>query len=277
MSASSRLSSCCHWIRRFPLKICLPVLLLFLGCAISELFFFFPGLELLATMGLGWKSFLARVLPQVNLNREILLVAVVMLIGCSIGFHRMLRWWRRWQAGDAAKWRLGWTLQIELLILLLFAASIAATGIVHQAGWLAREPRIVIDASRGIQTRQLSILKQIGLGLALHRGDENAFPEALSELIPDYLPSGRILLFPPEEGEPPELALYYLPRRGAEPRPQDILLASPAARTTRSGHVWRAIARADGSAEFIEDAEFQRLVRDQQTRREPVSGPGKNH
>ena len=215
----------------------------------------------------GWIAYLLQVLPRVTTNLEIALDAVVAVIFAAFGLHLIFRWWVRGRHGESAKWRFGWTVKITVMILLLFATSIAATGIIHQVGWLAKEEMVFDRArSRSVQTKELSNLKQLSMCLRLYSLEhDNKFPQNLDELIPEFLPTSKLLFSRGQNGEPPQRVIYY---RGFKDNdsPDLIVLASP--EIWGSGEkVSRVVVHIDGSAEVIKEKEFQKLIHEQEAKR----------
>jgi hypothetical protein len=219
-----------------------------------------PVIGLLLQLGglllFGWFDYLVQVLPRVRFNTEIALDAVIALALAIFGLHQILRWWKKKQHGDAAVWRFGWTTKITAMALLLFATSIAATGIAHQIGWLFRAESLVRDASRGTQIRELSNIKQVAVGLRLFADDHDGnLPRELNELVPDYLPDHSLFFSTAIPNEPPEQILYFPDNQATNPD-EIIVVAGP--QPTKSGK--RAVARRDASASTVSESEFQELM-----------------
>lgn len=141
---------------------------------------FFLLLELATGVFLGWVTYLFRVLPKVNVDGEGVATTIVGLALFTFGLHRMLRWFSvaRGQAegGETRPrrpWMFRWTLSLTTLIVLMFLVGIAATGIVHQGGWLVAERRSMIElkpdpfSPRSWGSSE-SHLQPCGLGLQNH-------------------------------------------------------------------------------------------------------------
>jgi len=97
---------------------------------------------------LGWMSFLARVVPQVQWRWD--LIAATLAVACllGVGSHLFLRGlWRRFHAEtpEARPWPVRWSVSLLTLLVLLFLATMATVGAAHHVGWLAstREPLVV--------------------------------------------------------------------------------------------------------------------------------------
>ncbi|MES2568474.1 MAG: hypothetical protein V4710_00280 [Verrucomicrobiota bacterium] len=206
----------------------------------------------------GWIHYLTKVLPQVRFSGRVALEAGVVL-GLSVGgLHFILSWWPRQKQGE--KWRFGWTLKITTVALILFAASITATGIMHQAGWLAGTQKWTEDKSRAISTRELINIKQVGLAIKLFASDYNGkYPESLEELVPDYLPNNQHLFCHEIDGEPPEF-LTYVPGFSDSSPPDKIMLISP-----RLYKGKRAVLLTNLSGSLMKEAEFRTTLQKQKS------------
>ncbi len=213
---------------------------------------FFPeAFEFLGTLSLGWASYLMRVVPRIRFNAEIAFGSLIALSLATFGLHRMMRWWRG-ARGTAEKWRAGWTLKITAMVLLLFATSIVATGIVHQVGWLFKAEHLVYNAGKGLLTDVLSNVKQVSLALRMYADDhEDVFPRTLDELFPKYTTSRRIFFGTTERDEPPERTIYFPGFKATDP-PDTIVLAAP-----HSPSGTRIIGQINGAAMMIGESEFQ--------------------
>ena len=207
--------------------------------------------DFLGALSLGWVSYLMRVVPRIQFNAEIAFGSLIALSLATFGLHRIMRWWRVAQ-GSAEKWRAGWTLKITAMLLLLFATSIAATGIVHQVGWLFRAEQLTYNAGRGLLTDALSNVKQVSLALRIHADEhEDVFPRSLDELFPKYATSHRILFVSMDRNEPPERIIYFPGYKDTDSE-DAIVLASP-----HPSAGMRVIGQIDGAAKIIAESEFQ--------------------
>ena len=207
--------------------------------------------EFLTALSLGWVSYLTGVAPRIQFNAEIAFGSLIALSLATFGLHRIMRWWRVAQ-GSAEKWRAGWTLKITAMLLLLFATSIAATGIVHQAGWLFRAEQLTYNAGRGLLTDALSNVKQVSLALRMHAADpDGVFPRSLDELFPKYTTSHRIFFVSVDRNEPPERIIYFPGYKDTDSE-DAIVLASP-----HPSAGMRVIGQIDGASKIIAESEFQ--------------------
>ncbi|ATB29513.1 hypothetical protein [Melittangium boletus] len=97
---------------------------------------------------LGWMSFLARVVPQVQWRWEFIAEALAVACLLGVGSHLFLRGlWRRFHAEtpEARPWPVRWSVSLLTLLVLLFLATMATVGAAHHVGWLVstREPLVV--------------------------------------------------------------------------------------------------------------------------------------
>lgn len=220
-------------------------------------------LQFVGVMLFGWIAYLGRVLPQITFNREIALDAAVALVLAVFGLHRMFSWWTT-QRREGAKWRFRWTLQIAAMVLLLFATSIAAVGIVHQVAWLCREPKLIEMKGLGKQTRELLKIKHVAYALRsfaeVHGG---VFPKSLDDLLPDFLDTNNFFFTSIAAGEPPERITYHSGYT-LYGDPDTILLESSSPSATPQGR-YRIVARLDTATVILAEEKFQELIRKQET------------
>ncbi len=221
--------------------------------------FFATGLlfDFVFALLFGWLKYLAHVVPRMRFNVEIALCSAVALTLATIGLHRILRRWRS-ARNDGQRWRAGWTIRITAMLLLMFATSIAATGIVHQVGWLFRAEDLTYNAGIGRTSHALSNVKQTMLGIRMYSGDhEEILPKTLEELMPKYCTSMRIFFVHLDRNEPPERILYFPGYKATDPE-DTIIVASP-----RPLDGQRVIGLNDGSARPIDESEFQTRMQKQ--------------
>ena len=226
----------------------------FLGVFIGEAGLIF---DLVFSLLFGWWKYLAHVVPRMRFNAEIALCSAVALALATIGLHRILRRWRN-ARGDGERWRAGWTIRVTAMLLLMFATSIAATGIFHQVGWLFRAEGLTYNAGIGRITMALSNVKQTILGIRMYSGDhEEILPKTLEELVPKYCTSNRILFVQLDRDEPPERIVYFPGYKETDPQ-DTIIVASP-----RPLDGQRAVGLNDGSARPMDESEYQSLMQKQ--------------
>lgn len=145
----------------------------------------FLPVDLALNLLLGWVLYLRRVGPEVRVSWDGVALAAVCLAGFAIGLHGFCRWLARSSAvndDQRPDWPARWTSAIVGLIWLMFVGGIAASGIVHQSGWLLRSPRPWVSNSfhgpTGAASRAASVnnLKQLGVGLHQYEAEFGAFP-----------------------------------------------------------------------------------------------------
>jgi len=104
----------------------------------------FPWLlECLGYFLIGWASFIRRVLPKIQVNWSgvgLLLPLLALIAGLGHSFCSWL--WRG--SGRQEPWKFRWTTSGIGVIVLMFAAGMAFTGIVHQTGWLLNSPEPLV-------------------------------------------------------------------------------------------------------------------------------------
>ncbi len=138
-------------------------------------------------------------------NWEMTACGVGALLIAVFGLHRFLLWIRK-----DKPWKWKWTISVTTLVMMLFAASIAMTGIIHQLGWMVREP-LTQSGNRTLLTHNTSNAKQLFLLLAEYDHEHGALPKNLEILVSeDYIEAGfiELLMFHPERGRTPEPWIY---------------------------------------------------------------------
>ena len=118
----------------------------------------------------GWITYLAQVGPRIAVSWEgVGLLAVCLALATAVG-HGFCRW--LWQGtGHEGPWRPRWTISGLAVIVLMFAAGMAVTGVAHQAGWLIRSPES-LTRGEGSERNASSSLKTIASAQADFRGND---------------------------------------------------------------------------------------------------------
>ena len=154
----------------------------------------------------GWILFLIANIKTLELNLEMALCGVGALLIATYGLHHLLTWVR-----GEKPWRRSWTLSITVLMLMLFGSSIAMTGMIHQLGWMAREPFTQSNhGSRADRAVNISRLKELYLLLIEYDFDQEQLPQNFEEL-------GRIEYIDPTYMKEKEFQFY--PGRGFPSEP----------------------------------------------------------
>jgi len=211
----------------------------------------------------GWIAYLARVLPEITFNPEIAFDGVVALVLALFGLHRILCWWLRQSGDKSGKWRFSWTLKVTVMLLLLFATSIASVGMIHQIGWLCHEQKLTEMAGMSKEVIELSNIKQVAIAIRSFADDhEGQFPRELVDLFPRYLSTHKLLFTRSMDDDPPRPIIYYTGYSNRDDA-GTIIVASPRLWEEPRGRS-RVVAYLDGSARIILDSEFQEAVQRQQ-------------
>lgn len=138
------------------------------------------GAELLV----GWYRYVTSTLPRVSVRWGAVASLGVYLLVFLAGAHLFLRWLYREATGGRA-WRARWTVCGTAVVLLLFSAGVAATGVAHQVAWLATspEPLYVLNQPRH-RVRCAANLRQIGMAaLGYANAHGGRFPDDLRTLL----------------------------------------------------------------------------------------------
>jgi hypothetical protein len=138
-----------------------------------------------ATLAFGWLWYLKRVIPQLNPDPGAVAIAVGCLLGVVFGSHTFLRWVYAASGSSPTacpttdppttpipslrRWPWKWTLQLVGLVVLIFVAGVAVTGIIHQTGWLIHSPEPRLRGGmREVSARVKSTNNLKYMGLAAH-------------------------------------------------------------------------------------------------------------
>jgi hypothetical protein len=118
----------------------------------------------------GWIRYLGNALPRVTVSGDgVLLMALCLALAATVG-HGFCHWlWKG--TGHETPWRPKWTFAGLGTLVLMFAAGMAVTGVVHQTGWLLRSPEPLMS-SGGNQRNASASLKTITSAQADFRGND---------------------------------------------------------------------------------------------------------
>ncbi|VTR91187.1 Uncharacterized protein OS=Singulisphaera acidiphila (strain ATCC BAA-1392 / DSM 18658 / VKM B-2454 / MOB10) GN=Sinac_3491 PE=4 SV=1: SBP_bac_10 [Gemmata massiliana] len=148
----------------------------FLACA--GLFFLF---EIPVTLAFGWVYYLQRIVPQLNPDAASVVSAVVCLVAVTVGAHVFFRWLyaaTQSEPEPQAHWPAKRTIQFVTLVIVMFVAGIAATGLVHQAGWLIRSKEPFVDSNFSNEYRVRDHLEKIGETSNSYRSKHAQLPQS---------------------------------------------------------------------------------------------------
>ncbi|MBL9113930.1 MAG: hypothetical protein JNJ83_02915 [Verrucomicrobiaceae bacterium] len=116
----------------------------------------------------GWVPFLMSVVPSMTVRWEMVGLSLLSLSLAMWGATRLLApKWRHWRVVGAG----------ALFLIVLFATSIAAVGIVHQVGWLFRSgPWVEYSFSQNNDFRLIRVMRSV---IAQAEENEGQFPDGL--------------------------------------------------------------------------------------------------
>lgn len=133
----------------------------------------------------GWVFYLARVVPQWQPDGGMVATGLVCLLGFVAGSHLFLRWVYAATGPESGprRWPLRWTLQMCGLVVLMFVAGVAATGVFHQTGWLITSPEPLLKSrwvvnDRIHSTHNLGQMAKAAHNFAAESADLNSLPVA---------------------------------------------------------------------------------------------------
>jgi hypothetical protein len=129
----------------------------------------------------GWIPYLGRVVPQVRVDGAGVVTALVCVAGLAFGLHRFAGWLysHNHAADPTRRWRWGWTAALLAVVVLTFAAGVAAVGVTHQTAWLFTSPGPWFESRFPLsvaQTGSANHLHQIGIAVAERVEQVNQVP-----------------------------------------------------------------------------------------------------
>ena len=239
--------------------------------SLSVLVILFFGLIIMAIAGplildsllallTGWFIHLARVIPLLEWNAELIFCFLLALTLGTWMLHRALNWLHK-QGSLKQSWTPKRTLALTSLLLMLFGMSVAMTGIVHQSIWVMKGPITrtnraseltnALNSGKTIFYTSFSYAKEHDglypgdLRLLLERDNENEDWQELSPSDLYYQPQNKEL--------PPEPWVYY-PWTTSHRANLIILHSSSPAFNGR----W-VVAQLNGSVRAVSNEEFQEM------------------
>lgn len=125
-----------------------------------------------AALVFGWVPFLGRVLPEVKPDGPTVAVGAAAVLLLGAGVHRVGRGWR----GPDHPWKVRWTVAAVGAVILLFAAGIAAVGVVHQVGWLATSDRPLKGEGLARYSSPETTARVVGMSLVNYQEFKGTLP-----------------------------------------------------------------------------------------------------
>ena len=132
----------------------------------------------------GWFLFIWRVLPLVQLNPSLVISSLISLAVAMWFLHRAVVGLCS-RSGAKPKWTIRHTLSLTTLILVLFGAAIAVTGVGHQMAWLKRGP-----LSYDFKNDRRVLMRARDLCAVLEgwaNDHDGQYPLTLQQLVPMYM------------------------------------------------------------------------------------------
>lgn len=145
--------------------------------------FMFP-IESAFYLVFGWAFYLGRVLPRVRPDWSVVATAAICLAGFAWGSHRLLTWLCE-QPGEGAgldetaalkRWRAQWTGAIVAVVVVMFAAGVAAVGVTHQVGWLMTSKDPLVEDRGNTGDESMYHLELMARGVSDYRHAHAVLP-----------------------------------------------------------------------------------------------------
>lgn len=201
---------------------------------------------------IGWTFYLVRVVPQTEMNAELLLCSLGALLLAMAGMQ-----WLMSRLFAKGRWPWRWTLTWCGLLIVMFCTSIAAVGIVHQVGWLFRLPVWIEWSGMGTQMKAVNNAKQVLLAALQHARDhEGRLPDTCAEMMPEIVHDSRIFWASADRNMPVEPLVYA--GAGMHDTDDGNLPVVWTPRPSADGK--RVVTRLDGSSQIVGEEEFQTML-----------------
>jgi hypothetical protein len=145
-------------------------------------------LDLVLQITCGWLFYLARRMPEVQLDVGVTATSLACLAGLAVGLHLVLRWpsqpvqkTTRSEETSVRPWRVRGTGMVLAMVVLLFAAGLSALAVSRRIVWLATTREELIHRDRFIRPaskrmRSAFNLKLIGLAAHNHAAANETLP-----------------------------------------------------------------------------------------------------
>lgn len=209
-------------------------------------------LEFIAHAIAGWVPYLVKVIPQITWNPEITACSLGALVLGVLGLH-----WLMPRLLPGRRWPLRWSLAWCGLLVVLFATSIAAVGVVHQVAWLFRAPQWIDIRGMSHLVKSVSNARQVHITLRQYADKHDGLlPNDYRQLIGNIITDSRICFGRIERDGPDEPWVYLGAGLSVLDDSALPVLVSP--RSNSRGE--RILARLDGSVEVISEAVFKRAL-----------------
>lgn len=167
MSDTARISPLIRW-----LAIAMIFVVVFLGLVNLVT----SGLaELPVLLVIGWSRFLARTLPRISLNLDLVFMALLSAGGVLLLTHWLLKWLTGQIAaagGQDWHWPWRWTWCGASAVAVAFLVGMSVGGIAHQIGWIVSSPEPWREV-RGGAPPMWTDSKQLRLAIDMATADAN--------------------------------------------------------------------------------------------------------
>lgn len=141
-------------------------------------------MELVFTLAFGWVVYLTRVTSQAHVNWDGVGMGLLCLAGTIALGHWIGMWvWGAMRNGEA--WQKRWTLMGLAAVMLLFVSGMAATGVVHQTGWLlhSEQPMTKSNFRKYDRPKCMASMRELGQAMDQYaKAHDGRLPESLGEL-----------------------------------------------------------------------------------------------
>jgi hypothetical protein len=228
--------------------------------------FFFANqvpLDLAFHLLVGWLRFLWKMLPLMQINTGLILSSVLASGVALWLLHRVVMVLRANRGGNS-RWTIRQTVAIAALILMLFGAVLAGTGMGYQFVWLKQDWELTTAGTRAIYEKsKVSFARNVWTVLKEWAEAHNGrYPASLHELMPEYIDDAKtfswVYFWSPVHSGPHE-PWIYLGESLTTAAPGHLpLLVSP--RPFFSGRY--AVCRNDGSVASETPENYRKALAD---------------
>jgi hypothetical protein len=203
--------------------------------------FLIPAAEYSLYLLIGWASFIGNVVPKIEVDWSgVALLFLCLALVAGVG-HSFCTWlWHG--SGHADPWRPRWTFSGIGVIVLMFAAGMAFTGIAHQTGWLLFGTEPILRNSGVNERSATTSLKTITSAQADFRANDRDWNHVNDYWRGDI--AGLYALKSLADPDGPPIKLIELSVAAADDRPKTDI-ATYAVRSPKAGFWYRALLHAD--------------------------------